>query len=64
MSFIKLEGLFLLILLWILCPPFGLFVWQMKVVVPKMGMVYDICKAVSKVTKISADKVKSMYCYL
>ncbi|XP_033647195.1 ubiquitin carboxyl-terminal hydrolase 15-like [Asterias rubens] len=30
---------------------------QMKVVVPKLGMVYDICKAVSKVTKISPDKM-------
>ncbi|XP_038054457.1 ubiquitin carboxyl-terminal hydrolase 15-like [Patiria miniata] len=30
---------------------------QMKVVVPKLGMVYDICKAVSKITKILPDKM-------
>ncbi|XP_022104012.1 ubiquitin carboxyl-terminal hydrolase 15-like [Acanthaster planci] len=30
---------------------------QMKVVVPKLGVVSDICRAVSKITKISPDKM-------
>eukprot|EP00057_Strongylocentrotus_purpuratus_P021281 XP_011675755.1 PREDICTED: ubiquitin carboxyl-terminal hydrolase 4 isoform X2 [Strongylocentrotus purpuratus] len=30
---------------------------QMKVVVPKHGMVYDLCKAISKVSQIAPDKM-------